>query len=203
MTSPRTIALFALLNVGCGATADVRAETPNESPPSPSSSAAAPTEPADKAAPYEIGLKRLLATRSLKCEFTTSATAKWDSGSPVSEAGPDRLALVFDAIDIKKGEARLIGNQGATDVIVAATPAGLTFIERTDGGNFMMTSVVPWRLPMIQRTGLRTTDVRAFAGENFVPVAPGLTVLVGCNNARERTALLLPPRLHGDARAAL
>ena len=144
MTSPRTIALFALLNVGCGATADVRAETPNESPPSPSSSAAAPTEPADKAAPYEIGLKRLLATRSLKCEFTTSATAKWDSGSPVSEAGPDRLALVFDAIDIKKGEARLIGNQGATDVIVAATPAGLTFIERTDGGNFMMTSVVPW-----------------------------------------------------------
>lgn len=50
----------------------------------------------------------------------------------------------FDAIDIKKAEARLIGNQAASDVVVAATPAGLTFIERTEAGNFMMTSVVPW-----------------------------------------------------------
>ena len=54
---------------------------------------------------------------------------------------------------------------------------------------------------MIQGTGLRATDVRAFAGENFVPVAPGLAVLVGGNNAR--TAFLLPPRLRGGARAAL
>ena len=49
--------------------------------------------------------------------------------------------ILFDAIDTKKGRARLIGNVGAEDVIVWLTAIGLTFVEATPSSNINVTTV--------------------------------------------------------------
>jgi hypothetical protein len=41
--------------------------------------------------------------------------------------------MIFDAIDLKKRTARIISNQGATDVVAITTLTGITFIEQTGG----------------------------------------------------------------------
>lgn len=143
MPTPRlpSVALVAL--VACHSTAEIRPEAPHEQARSPG----APTKPAHPPSdsdPYADNLRRLLAVRSLKCDFTTAGTVRWDNGTPRAEAVTDQLSLHFDALDLKDGKARLIGNQGASDVVAFGTPAGVTFFERTDAGNFNMTSVYPW-----------------------------------------------------------
>jgi hypothetical protein len=50
---------------------------------------------------------------------------------------------------------------------------------------------------MVQLTGIRLTDVRTFEGEQFISIAPGLTVLVGRNNAGKSTVLRAPFLLPG------
>lgn len=55
---------------------------------------------------------------------------------PEARVAPDaRLSpLIFDAIDLAAGQARFIGNAGATDVTVAVADNGLQFVERTGSG---------------------------------------------------------------------
>lgn len=148
MTHARLLSVLVLAPLlGCRSTAEIKPEVPAElraPTPPPTSTEAAPQN-ASLPSAYEVALRRLLGVRSLKCEFTASASVNWDSGSPRGEGGNDHLAIHFDTIDVKKGEARVIGNQIATDVVAAATTAGLTFVERTEAGNFIMTTVVPWR----------------------------------------------------------
>jgi hypothetical protein len=45
---------------------------------------------------------------------------------------------------------------------------------------------------LIQLTGIRLTDVRVFNGEHVVPIAPGLTVIMGRNNSGKSTILRAP-----------
>ena len=51
--------------------------------------------------------------------------------------------IFFDSIDMEKGTARAIANQGSADVMVIPAPMSITFIEQTGIGNVIFTSVFP------------------------------------------------------------
>lgn len=86
-------------------------------------------------------LDRLMAARSLRCEFPVGVATDWDSGSPIGEKTSLNGPLVFDSIDHKANSARLIGNVGASDLLLLATVDSLTFIEVTSTGNVNVTTV--------------------------------------------------------------
>lgn len=87
--------------------------------------------------------ERLVSATSLRCELTKGTQASWDSGD-LTLAQSDSGAsgeVTFDSINHKRGTARLIANAGATDVKVMASSTGLTFVEKTDVGNWNFTTV--------------------------------------------------------------
>jgi len=86
---------------------------------------------------------RLLKIKCLKCKFKEGVTANWQPMGVEKKSGQWQGDTVFDSIDLKKGKARIIGNQGASDVIVTTTPSGITFIETTGFGNMVFTTVFP------------------------------------------------------------
>jgi hypothetical protein len=68
----------------------------------------------------------------------------WEGGSlSTSKEKDESFVLHFDGIEIAKQKARLIGNQGAEDVMVMLTPSSLTFVEMTPSGNPNFTTVFP------------------------------------------------------------
>ena len=83
----------------------------------------------------------LINARSLRCAFGPGASADWETGKPVVKSDKFEVVLQFDGIDLKDGKARMIGNQGASDVVVILTPRGITFLERTESGNLSVTTV--------------------------------------------------------------
>ena len=56
---------------------------------------------------------------------------------------------------------------------------------------------------MIEFTGIRLMNVRAFEGEHFVPLGRGLTVLMGRNNAGKSTVARVPFLFLRPARAGV
>jgi hypothetical protein len=91
-------------------------------------------------------LRTLLAARSLKCVFSTNAVADWKEGTPKLTVDRKGFEMHFDSIDTKAQKARLIGNQGAADLTVFATRAGLHFMEQTGSGNIAFTTVFASRV---------------------------------------------------------
>jgi hypothetical protein len=87
--------------------------------------------------PFDV----LLSARSLKCQFGPGSSGQWKNEKPSIEAARFDVTLHFDAIDLKAGKARFIGNQGASDVTALTTETGITFIERTGFGNLVFTTV--------------------------------------------------------------
>jgi hypothetical protein len=88
--------------------------------------------------------EQLFNAQTLRCQFTTVSIAGWRNGDPevvVVEGG--ELELLFDSISEEK--ARLIGNIGSDDVLVARTAMGLNFIEQTSGGSWNTTTVFKHR----------------------------------------------------------
>jgi hypothetical protein len=90
--------------------------------------------------------EKLLNAKTLKFVSKKSCTANWEKGKPELSVDSEVTEiefpnLIFDSIDLKKATARLIGNQGATDVKVIANLAGLTFIEQTGLGSINITTV--------------------------------------------------------------
>ena len=79
--------------------------------------------------------------RSLKCTFSTGMYADWKGGRLTTTRVNEEFILHFDNIATKEGRARLIGNQGASDIAVMLTPSGLTFVEVTPSGNHNFTTV--------------------------------------------------------------
>ena len=89
---------------------------------------------------------KLISAKTLKVIFSKSCTANWNKGSPKLSVDNDVTdkefpPLIFDAIDLKKRTARMVGNQGATDVTAIFTLTGITFIEQTPSGNLNFTTV--------------------------------------------------------------
>jgi len=89
---------------------------------------------------------KLVKARTIRCHLGKGAFAEWKNGKVEIEISrwsksPEACILIFDSIDLKAGKARIIGNQGARDVIALATPTGITFIEKTPAGNINVTTV--------------------------------------------------------------
>ncbi len=77
--------------------------------------------------------------KHLRCSLDKGIQAI--SGKEISSI-TDSLNLIFDSIDVNYNKARMIGNIGAFDVRVTATPKGLTFEEVTPSGNITSTTVL-------------------------------------------------------------
>jgi len=89
----------------------------------------------------ELKVERYLEAKSFKCNFENGYFAFWENGKLKSEITKDPLSLIFDSIDYKKSTARLIGNQGSSDIILTFTVGGVTFIEKTGSGSFISTTI--------------------------------------------------------------
>ncbi len=87
--------------------------------------------------------KKLITTKSLKCQFGKGLSASWEHGQLKLENDDFKTIIFFDSIDMDKGKARMIANQGSSDVAVIPGVMFITFIEQTGGGNVIFTSVFP------------------------------------------------------------
>ena len=90
----------------------------------------------------ESPLQSLLGTRSLRCSFSLVMQADWKSGKLKNSIDKEEdFILHFDSIDPRQGKARLMGNEGATDVVVIPSVSGLNFLEETPSGNINFTTI--------------------------------------------------------------
>jgi hypothetical protein len=83
----------------------------------------------------------LISAKSLKCTFAPGTVAEWKGGEFALSKDQWKGDTHFDSIDLKQSRARLIGNATATDVLVLPTAQGLSFLEATDSGNVILTTV--------------------------------------------------------------
>jgi len=90
---------------------------------------------------------RLLDAKCLKCSFKEGVSTSWHDKGVKVESDQLKGDTIFDSIDINQGKARIVGNQGASDVILIGSPAGITFIESTGFGNMAFTTVFPFYKP--------------------------------------------------------
>jgi hypothetical protein len=90
-----------------------------------------------------------LGAKCLKCSFKEGVSTSWhakDKGVKI-ESNQWKGDTIFDSIDIKQGKARIIGNQGSSDIILIESLSGITFIEKTDIGNMVFITVFPLYKP--------------------------------------------------------
>ncbi len=86
-------------------------------------------------------VQKLLSAKSLKCQFRPGTIAEWKETKFKVDNDKWQGETYYDSIDINQQQARLIGNQGAVDVMVLPSPAGITFLEATSVGNVNFTTV--------------------------------------------------------------
>lgn len=84
---------------------------------------------------------QLLKAKSLKCSFKIGQVASLKNEKYTLKKDSSFDELRFDSINSNQGTARMIGNQGAEDVLVLSTSAGITFVEETLLGNLSFTTV--------------------------------------------------------------
>ena len=102
------------------------------------------TDPDEVPQEYKMAIYELISAKSIECYFPKGSFANWRGQSMKLEEDRMSDAIHFDNIDITdKNQARMIANVGATDVRVFMSPTGITFIENTNIGNFMYTTVFP------------------------------------------------------------
>ena len=90
---------------------------------------------------------RLLRAKCLKCSFKEGVSTSWHAKGVKIESDQWKGDTIFDSIDTKNGKARIVGNRGASDVILIGSPSGITFIETSDIGNMVFTTVFPLYRP--------------------------------------------------------
>ncbi|WP_041280387.1 hypothetical protein [Desulfosudis oleivorans] len=90
---------------------------------------------------------RLLAAKCLKCNFQEGVSTSWPGKEINVESCQWKSETVFDAMNIRQARARVIGNQGTSDVMLLGSPSGLTFLESTCAGNMIFTTVFPFYKP--------------------------------------------------------
>ena len=79
--------------------------------------------------------------KSFKCSFPIYDTARWTGTTPEIFTGTQDFAFQIDAIDYKKGHARIATETGASLASIVLTQTGLNVIEPTPIGNFNLTTV--------------------------------------------------------------
>lgn len=88
---------------------------------------------------------KLLKAETLKCFFETGYTTTYDNGKlsePEKSKKPfGEESTILDSIDLQKGTARLVGNNGAGALAVSSTFNSLNFVEVTPVGNVNLITV--------------------------------------------------------------
>lgn len=90
---------------------------------------------------------QLLRASSIRCQFQEGTKAAWEGGSLNIETAEEKEEVTFDSIDPESGTARLIAERGAADVRVMRTKVGFTFLDVTDAGNPVITTVFAFVVP--------------------------------------------------------
>lgn len=106
-------------------------------------------------------------TTTLKCSFSSGVFTDFDTGKPRTKASqfPD---LIFDQIQSNSDRARLIGNAGATDVVVVRGVETTNFIETTTSGNLNTTAV--YRIEKSgSSAGVPVVHSRHVASDGLIP----------------------------------
>ena len=94
------------------------------------------------AAQKPAAVKGPLATAvSLKCTFSSFVATEWKDGVPQSVTNPQDFSFQIEMINLKKKTARIVFGTAAAEASAFLTSTGLTVIETTPLGNFLMTTV--------------------------------------------------------------
>ena len=108
--------------------------------------------------PDKAALQALRSARSFRCSFPQYATVDWDRDQPQLQTGTeDDFILQIDGVDYSTGDARMIGNVGASDLVVVSGVTTVSFVERIPSGEVNLTTVYAWRDSM----GLRFKAVHS------------------------------------------
>ena len=86
-------------------------------------------------------LARLHSAKTLRCAFSIRSSADSRRGDLKPSIEASSMVFVFDSIDLQESSARAVGNQGSSNEIALRTPSGITFIEKTNTGNHVFTTV--------------------------------------------------------------
>jgi hypothetical protein len=90
--------------------------------------------------------EKLAAAKTIKCTWGEQALIEYLDGSvkfsinPWSSKTEDSIAY-FSEIDLVQGTAKFIGNQGSVPLRAYVSPMGLAFLEVTEGGSVMLTTI--------------------------------------------------------------
>ena len=141
-------------------------------------------------------LEKLMSAKSLVCEFPTGTFADWQGATLKLDNDRMKGQYHFDNINLKNKSARVIGNIGAVDVMVFASPGGLTFMEATGMGNMIYTTVFPSYLA--QKTIPGATEPDALT-KSQLPKA-FMAVMSRHLFDPELTHLPMPSQFHGYCR---
>jgi hypothetical protein len=77
---------------------------------------------------------------TFRCKFSEGQSTTFDDGSPSSKRSefPD---LIFDKINVEKGTARIIGNNGAVDIVAMRGSESVHLVEQTATGNLSISTI--------------------------------------------------------------
>ena len=77
---------------------------------------------------------------TFRCKFSEGHSTNFDNGNPISKRSefPD---LLFDKINVEKGTARIIGNNGAVDIVAISGSESVHLIEQTAVGNLSIATI--------------------------------------------------------------
>jgi hypothetical protein len=90
---------------------------------------------------------RLRSVKSLLCTFTAHSDTTFENGHRKIESaasnGLDLAPVTYDNIDVARGTARIITNNGAADLTAKWQADALWLIETTPAGNVIVTTIFP------------------------------------------------------------
>lgn len=89
-------------------------------------------------------VSRINAVKSVRCAFTTLATGNWRDGAAVVETKQTKMALGFDSVNTDDGTARMLGDFGASDIIVRLSEGTLHFVQSFREGPLYTTTIFPF-----------------------------------------------------------
>lgn len=78
--------------------------------------------------------------KSFTCSFPVFAAARWGTTPPETVSGTQEFTFRVEAIDYKKGQARIVAS-ATVPVTVRLAETGLNVIEQTPIGNFILTTI--------------------------------------------------------------
>ncbi len=97
-------------------------------------------------------LSRLLNAKTIRCNIEEGYTSTFDGQKRSFEKGafsknPEDSILTYIKIDLEQGSALVVGNAGTDDIIVRPGATGLNFIDFTNAGAMMTSTIFSNRYP--------------------------------------------------------